>query len=504
MSIRGNLRAKVTLGVVLPLLLILGSFTAIEHKRHQESLLANLALLAAQSGQVIEDNLRQQMVKVDFEGVQSLIDSISARGDFSIVYLLDPQGKVTFAPQGKDVGLQLDNDQPDCQPCHRLSPADRPKSVIITEAGGQRVFRSMNPIENDPQCTRCHDPRERLIGLLLTDISMALVEASLAAQLRESLLWNAATILATVLVVNLALSRFVLRRIEKMAAAISDLGKGRPPAPLPENQSDEIGRLAGMFNVMAQQVEARNAENQALSEGLQRQSAQRGELLKRLITAQEDERGRVARELHDELGQVLGGLALRAEAIGRFIQTDTHRALEQIGQVRALIAEATDRMYDLILALRPSALDDLGLAAAIRAHAERLLAEKGIAFEMDASQLTGRLPPEVETALYRTFQEALSNVVRHAQASRVRISLASRDGAFEGEIVDDGRGFSPQNIRPNGDSPRGLGLLGMEERIAQCGGRVEIASRPGEGALIHISIPLSEVFGDPTDPRLDR
>jgi two-component system sensor histidine kinase UhpB len=147
-------------------------------------------------------------------------------------------------------------------------------------------------------------------------------------------------------------------------------------------------------------------------------------------------------------------------------------------------------MYDIILDLRPSALDDLGLVAALRTHAERITQEAGIAFELDVSGMNGRLPPELETALYRIFQEALSNVVRHARATKLSITLICNNGAFEGNIVDNGRGFDLATIQANGDSARGLGLLGMQERISQCGGRLEITSNHGRGTHIHILIPM--------------
>jgi signal transduction histidine kinase len=364
--------------------------------------------------------------------------------------------------------------------------------VVVTADGGQRVFRSMQPIENGPECAQCHDPDERLLGLLLTDISMAPMEAALDADLRENLLWWAGTILVTVLIVNLAVSRFVLRRLERLAGAIASFGGGELPPALPEGQPDEISQLAGAFSEMAQRVEARNAEVRKLSESVRRQSVQRGELLKGLITAQEDERKRVARELHDELGQSLGGLALQVEAIDRSVAPEAGGLRKQLERVHALVIETTDRMYDLILDLRPSALDDLGLEAALHTYAERVLADTEIGFELNADELTARLSAGVETTLYRCFQETLSNVVRHAGAKQVRITLAQRGAVFEGEIVDDGRGFDPERVRTDGREARGLGLLGIQERVTQCDGRVEIVSRPGSGTRIRIRVPLQE------------
>jgi signal transduction histidine kinase len=243
---------------------------------------------------------------------------------------------------------------------------------------------------------------------------------------------------------------------------------------------------------MAQQVETRSTENQVLSNLIRQQNVQRGELLKRLITAQEDERVRIARELHDGLGGSLGGLAFQTEAMERMIISDTDEALDRLNKIRKLIDDTSNRMYDLILDLRPSVLDDLGLVAATRSHATRFLDGTGITFDLDDTQMRGRLPPALETTLYRIFQEALNNVVRHANASHISIKFTRRNGIFWGEIRDDGQGFDLKGVQLNGETPRGLGLLGMKERIMQCGGNLEIITRPGSGTQIRIQIPLEE------------
>ncbi len=487
-----SLRAKVTLGIILPLVIILGAFTAVEYERRREAVLTNLSFLATQIGQVIENGLQHEMLSDNRAGLQHMLDAIGQDEMLRVVYLLNTDGQVIFAPESRGVGRQLDNRDPTCQPCHQLPVEQRPGSVVVTLPGGQRVFRSMIPIENQPACQECHDSDQRLIGMLLTDISMAHLEAPLAAELRETLLWGAGVILVTVIVVNLALSRLVIHRLEGVARALARFGRGQLDLRLPAGSPDEIGQLAVAFNDMSQRIQSEEAENRELSKGLQRESTQRYELLKRLISAQEEERRRVARDLHDELGQDLGGLAFSLEAIERMWADAPEMVRAQLRQSRALVAETTNRAYDLILALRPSALDDLGLTPALRTHTERTLKGTGIQFEIESSDLTRRLPPEIEVALFRTFQEALTNVVRHARTSRVRISLAARDGAFEGEISDNGRGFDLHEVQANGGGPRGLGLLGMQERVAQCGGRLEVFSRPGAGTQIRIRIPIPE------------
>jgi len=488
-AVTTGLRIKVTLAILVPLLLVLGVFTSIEYERHRQGVLANLSIMAGQTSRVIESSLRHAMLQSDFEEVQAVLDSIGQSEEFNVVFLLNPSGEIIFAPGESNVGQQLNNTHPDCQPCHRLPADERPQSVIVQPEGQERVFRSMQPIENRPECAECHSPDQRLLGLLLTDISMASMEHILAANLRENILWWLVTIATSIVVVNVVLNRFVLNRLEKLAAAVVGLGEGTGTPVVPEEQPDEIGRLAGAFNMMAQRVRAREQDNHKLAERLQHQSTQRGELYRRVLSIQEDERKRVARELHDGLGQLLTGLAYQTEAIERLVAEDPTRARQQARVVRSLVAQTAQQMYELIFDLRPSALDDLGLVAALRATAERLFEGRDILFDIRSGHFS-RMPPLVETTLYRVFQEGLNNVVRHAQASRVRISLGQIDDVFVGRIVDNGIGFKPDSISMTGQDQHGFGLLGMQERVTQCGGTIDIRSRPGLGTRIVVQVPL--------------
>jgi len=492
--IRANLRAKITLGVVVPLTLILGVFTFIEASRHREIEIYNLTILASQSGKVIESSLRNAMLESNFSEVQRILDSIGDAGEFRIVYLLDSNGKIIFSPHGQDVGNRLDNNHPTCQACHKLPPKARPSSVLVTD-DDQRVFRSMYPIRNTPECMTCHAPEEPIIGLLLTDIPFTKVESALAADLRENLLWWFGTIFVTIIVVNLAMSNIVINRLEKLAQALVGFGQDHLSLRLPADDPDEIGQLSEAFNSMSQRIEEEAAENRALSDHLYQQSQQRGQLLKHLITAQEDERKRVARELHDDLGQALGALALQTEALEQLIDQDTEGAVHQLNITQDLITDTSDRMYELILALRPSTLDDLGLISALQSHAERYLEGSGIVFELNTDGLTDRLEPEMETTLYRIYQEALNNVRRHSGAKKVSITISMHDGFLESVIQDDGRGFDLNKLDTNRENPRGWGLLGIKERVSQWGGQVEIATQPGNGTLIRLRFPIDEVNG---------
>jgi len=494
--IRGSLRAKITLGVTLPLILVLGIFAVVENSHQQEILLNQLAVSASRSVKLIENSLRHAMLESDFSEVQTVLDSINETQEYRVIYLLNRDGKIIFAPNQMDVGEELDNTKEGCIACHRLEPSARPGSVIVTAEDGQRVFRSMYPIKNSADCSECHDPSQDNIGLLLTDIPVAPVEQAIATDFREHIYWWIGMILLTALIVNFSMNSLVIKRLESLAQALKGVGQGKYNIRLTGGGADEIGQLGNSFNEMGQRIEIEETENQKLSEELRNQNLQRGELLKRLITAQEDERKRVARELHDDLGQALSALSLQVQLLERLISSDPDGAIEQVEKINDLIAETTERMYELILALRPSALDEFGLVAALRNHAEKFLDGSGITFNLDASGYSGRLSADVETALYRVFQEALSNVRRHSQARRVKITLELQDGVFKGEMMDDGVGFDLQSVESNGDDPRGLGMLSIKERIAQFGGQVEVTSEPGKGTTLSIRISSKETNRD--------
>jgi len=487
--LRSSLRVKVTLAVLIPLLLIWGGITIIQVTRHQTAVLNSAALIAANAGHVIEELLRHEITETHFDEPLEILNITGEKDGFRVVYLLDMEGNVLFTPGGDGSGHNLSNDEPDCLPCHRLAEAERPESIVIAGDGGQRVLRSMIPVENSPQCAECHQ-EEQTLALLITDTPMTALEATLTADLWENIVWLAIAVFGSVIVVNVVLNRLVLSRLKRFTEVLTGFGRGRHDLRFPDDAPDEIGQVAEAFNEMGRRVESEEAEKRLLSDDLRRQSTLRGQLLERLITAQEDERKRLARGVHDELGQAIGGLALQAEILQRLISPENDEAKSQLTQIKTLITTTTDRLYDLILALRPSVLDDLGLVVALRAHAKRVLADTGIQFEMDTTEYDVRLPPEMEIALYRMFQEALNNVIRHASAKQVRLRLARRGDLFEGQVEDDGRGFNPAEIHADDSETRGLGLLGIRERVAQFGGRLEIVSQYGGGTTVLIQIPL--------------
>jgi signal transduction histidine kinase len=204
--------------------------------------------------------------------------------------------------------------------------------------------------------------------------------------------------------------------------------------------------------------------------------------LRRVVEAQEAERRRLARELHDETGQALTSILLRLKGLEEKLTSDDSRAA--VGDLRELVVSTLQDVRRLAVELRPSALDDFGLVTALERLTESFAEQSRIPVDFESALPPERLPEEVETALYRIVQESLTNVVKHARARRVSVSLTRKDGSVAAVVEDDGRGFEPAAV-----SEDGFGLVGMRERIASLGGKLEIES--GEaGTTIAVEVPL--------------
>jgi signal transduction histidine kinase len=168
---------------------------------------------------------------------------------------------------------------------------------------------------------------------------------------------------------------------------------------------------------------------------------------------------------------------------------------QRLGEIKAIAVRALDEVHRLLHDLRPSVLDDLGLTSAIRWCAERHLTPLGVTVRCEWSGLEERLPPEIETALFRVVQEAITNIARHAGAETVLIEGARRERTVSVEIEDDGRGFAPEAPRESHPDGSGLGLAGMRERVALLGGTLAIESAPGEGTRVSVSVPVPAPAG---------
>jgi signal transduction histidine kinase len=240
--------------------------------------------------------------------------------------------------------------------------------------------------------------------------------------------------------------------------------------------NDEIGDLAVAFNSMTEslaQAEVERRERDYL----------RSQYVNKVIAAQEDERKRIARELHDSTGQSLTSLLLGLKNLREAVDSDSVPA--RIDELRDIVSHTLDEVRQMAWQLRPSALDDLGLVSALDRYIADYQARFGVQVDFVTQGIDDRLPLEIETSIYRIVQEALTNVARHARASAASVIVDRRRGTIRIIVEDNGVGFVPAT-RPE----KSLGLQGIRERAALFNGTLTIEAEPGSGTSLFIEIPL--------------
>jgi signal transduction histidine kinase len=206
-------------------------------------------------------------------------------------------------------------------------------------------------------------------------------------------------------------------------------------------------------------------------------------LSKRLVEAQEAERRSISRELHDEVGQTLGAVLVDLGQLSNLVSPSDNIVKDQIARIKSAAESAVRSIRDMALLLRPPMLDDLGLIPALEWQARETSRRSDVEVEVDAAELPGNLPDELKIGIYRLVQEALQNAATHAHAKNAKVSVKHEGSDVDVQVSDDGVGFQPGRTR-------GMGILGMEERVRQLGGRLELQSSPGKGTIVHAVLPL--------------
>jgi two-component system sensor histidine kinase UhpB len=269
-----------------------------------------------------------------------------------------------------------------------------------------------------------------------------------------------------VLLVNIMITRRRFSPLEELIDQIEAVDPAQPSefeAPAGGAGAEEVDRLATSFQMLLARVEAER-----------RRSGQQ------VLRAQEEERRRLARDLHDEVNQALTAILLRLEAAS---QAAPPELSDELGELKRLVNQAMEELLQLARQLRPTALDDHGLLPALATHVRRFAAQTGIQADLRTRGEAEDLAPDQEIAVYRVAQEALANVARHAEASRVEIDLDTTGPEVQLRVRDDGCGFDSHH------RSRGLGLGGMAERARLVGGDLTIASRPGDGTELVMRVP---------------
>jgi two-component system sensor histidine kinase UhpB len=300
---------------------------------------------------------------------------------------------------------------------------------------------------------------------------------ALLGNVRLVFLFSFVGILGT-LFVNYVIVKSALNPLRELGQALEQVNieKIKIPDKLEQYEDRDIRRLVTTVNSMLIRQEKRASQLKAISE--------------RAIHAQEEERVRIARSLHDDTAQTISMLIINLERIEKVISQEDSALLQRVRESYKIATLLLENLRKVIWDLRPSILDDLGLVPAIRWYAQNSLKDKSIQVKVDGSNKDMRLPPHLETMLFRISQEAVSNILRHAEASEASLTLQMENDHVTLQVTDNGRGFDVEKSQGEAVTRKQLGLLGMQERASMVNGTVKVESRPGKGTTLRVYVPL--------------
>ncbi|RLT45134.1 MAG: HAMP domain-containing protein [Chloroflexi bacterium] len=446
------LTAILGLGVTWQVRLVMSRVFVAELEQRGLSVVSDLA------GRVIDPILLNDTFAVH----ELLIDTVVNHPDALYAFVVAPSGDViahTFGDSGFPLALL------GVQPTAYDTADEAHRHIQHT------TYRSEQGMVHDFSAP-IFEGRSGVVRLGLTETRLTGIINAMTGQMLLTTLVVALAGIAAATFLTWLLTRPILALVETTHL----VGQGDLKARAPHWADDEIGALADAFNQMAVNLET---SRQAIAE----KDIARTQLLEQLITAQEEERKRIARELHDGVGQALTSLIVGMKVAGQLESTAEMRGKSE--EMRLFATETLDQVRLLSRQLRPSVLDDLGLTAALERYADefgRLHSHISVDLHLN---LPERLPPLVETTLYRIVQEAMTNAARHSNGDTVSVLLSRHDDRVRAIVEDNGNGFDVEGARRAG---RSVGLYGMTERAELVGGYLEVESS-GDGTAVYVEVP---------------
>jgi two-component system sensor histidine kinase UhpB len=471
-----GLRFKIIVGLISLLTLTMTILFTVQYFHHRKKMIYNLQEnISPHLTQMVNDVLKSSMLSKNKDEMKYILEAVQQYPDVKNIFILNRIGRIIISINDRDMGRIINIRDSTCQVCHHGATKALNKTVIYSSSEGEKIFRNVNPIYIRKECFSCHKPEEKIAGVLVTDFTLNNIEKQLRAELKENLLFLFFAIGISTLVIGIALNQLVLKKLRHFVEAASLFGRGDFKGTISFKSDDEIKKLADSFNQMAKTVtEKMRLERTYLS---------------RIIETQENERRRISRELHDEIGQALYAIQFNLEMIDKDLPQTTSLVRERLGEAKSLSSQTLTAMRQLSLDLRPTMLDDLGLVPTLRWYVQNFSNRLNICSTFEAMGFEEKLPPQIETAFYRIVQEALNNIAKHARANRVEISLVKRDWRIFASIQDNGSGFDLSKVLHPESPERGFGIVGIQERVSLLGGQLDIQTRPGFGTLIRIEIP---------------
>lgn len=462
-----SIRTKV-LGIVLGTVILLGLFAIVQVRRSMWSILEeqveqqglSITSYIAQSSASLLDVASRQRLNTFLEEAQAHYSDDRHNTEVSFLAVQNGAGDV--------LGHSFKGDLPEAIRRVISAPLAGGHDAKWVESDDQRILLVSEGFTTGSGAR----------GIVRAGLGDTRLRAAVDRMTRQ-LLYTILIMSAVGIAAAVFLTWIITRPIRNLVQATEAVARGDLSQRVAPWASDEVGRLAESFNRMT------GALAQAAAEQAERAQL-RAEFVNRVIAAQEDERKRISRELHDSTGQSLTSLLLGLRRLEEASDLDTLHA--EARDLRAIVGAILNEVHRLAWELRPSVLDDMGLTAAIERYVSDYQKRHHIAADVITHGLEGqRLSPEVETTIYRIVQEALTNVVRYAEAKNVSIMIDRRDRKLLVIIEDDGVGFDLARTA-EGRRQR-LGLYGMRERAELLGGKFTVESQPGRGTTLFVELP---------------
>lgn len=466
-----GIRGKV-MGIAVLLVLLLGSWITwrsyitttgvLQHQLEMRGISLARDVAARSVDPVFTNNL--------YELHRLLRDTLDNNEDIVYLFITDPQGDVLV---------------------HSFPSAGVPDGLVgFNKAGGEERF-SLATFYSEKGLI--HDIAVPIFDGRAGTVRLGMGEDGLRRIVRHmvsSLLLSTTALFIVGILLSYLLASLLVVPLKQLISGTRAVASGDFSVRVPPWSRDELGQLAEAFNFMAGKLAEYKKENLAARSELERKEKLLSQLVEKLIYAQEEERKRIARELHDETSQSLTSMKLGLKVIED--AKDIAKARQVAGELREMLGTTLEEVSALARDLRPSVLDDMGLKAALALYIDKCSTRLDGKIDFHLDGLDGqRFPPYVETAVYRIVQEALTNVMKYARAENISVVVRYREGVLTAIVEDDGIGFCLQEILSGGAVRKGLGLFGMQERASLIGGELEIESSPGEGTTVYLNVPLT-------------
>ncbi|MCP4540200.1 MAG: HAMP domain-containing protein [Chloroflexi bacterium] len=477
---RMSLRARVTLGVALPILLVLVSLSLMRYQRERRLLEDQMRLTVMQLGEVMVGSLHHAMLTNDPEMLAQVLSDVGNMDTVQRVQIVNLTGEVKADSRGEQVGKVWQLDDPGCIECHQSTTESPPRTVWFSASDD--VLRISTPISNEPDCIGCHAQDTSHLGVLLADVSVVDIEEHLRNNLRLDLTISLGSTVLVTLGLYLLVHWLVVQRVEAFRHPLAKFAAGDFSTRLPVTPSstDELGELVDVFNRMADERERHVHEQE-----------ERDKLRQRAIA---EERERIARELHDGLAQLLGYVNTKAMAVRLMLKNHQLEAADQnLYQLEEASRELFVDVREAIVDLKTAEDDGANLAITLKDYIAQFSRLSGLPVELALAPKIANLSLTADTdlQLLRIVQESLTNVRKHASASSIGVSLQIDDGILELTVSDDGLGFTPDDVLSN-HQPH-FGLSTMRERAEAIGAEFHLNSEPQAGTCVAVRLAVKNL-----------